>query len=64
VAIEVKHGRRYRRDYKKGLDAFLTGRKARSYIVYLGTQELDVDGTQVLPLDTFLRRLHAGEIVG
>lgn len=64
VAIEVKHGRRYRREYKKGIEAFLTGRTARSYIVYLGAEELDVDGTRVLPIDTFLRRLHAGDIVG
>jgi hypothetical protein len=27
-------------------------------------RELEVDGTRVLPLETFLRRLHAGEIVG
>lgn len=64
VAIEVKHGRRYRREYKKGLDAFLAGHNADSYIVYLGTQELDVEGTRVLPLDTFLKRLHDGDIVG
>jgi hypothetical protein len=35
-----------------------------SYVVYLGSSELEVDGTRVLPLETFLRRLHAGEIVG
>jgi uncharacterized protein len=64
VAIEVKHGRNYRRDYKKGIDAFLAGRRARTCIVYRGVHELDVEGTRVLPLDTFLRRLHAGEIVG
>jgi len=64
VAIEVKHGRRYRREYKKGIDAFLAGGPARSYIVYRGHQELDVDGTRVLPVEHFLRRLHAGEIVG
>lgn len=64
VAIEAKHGRRYRREHKKGIDAFLAGRAARSYIVYGGTKELEVEGTRVLPLKTFLRRLHAGEIVG
>lgn len=64
VAIEVKHGRRYRREYKKGIDSFLAGRTARSYIIYGGTQELEVEGTRVLPLEAFLRRLHAGEIVG
>jgi predicted AAA+ superfamily ATPase len=64
VAIEAKHGRTYRREYRKGLEALLAGRPARSYIVYLGTAELDIEGTRVLPLATFLRRLHAGEIVG
>jgi hypothetical protein len=32
--------------------------------VYLGDRELVVDGTPVLPVDTFLRRLHAGEVPG
>jgi predicted AAA+ superfamily ATPase len=64
VAIEVKNGREFRREWKKGLDAFRSGTPAKSYIVYRGTRELEIDGTRVLPLDTFLRRLHAGEIVG
>ena len=64
VAVEVKHGRAYRREYKKGIDAFLAGTKAASYIVYRGDRELEVDGTRVLPLETFLRRLHRGEIIG
>jgi uncharacterized protein len=64
VAIEVKNGREFRRDWKKGLDAFQSGSPAKSYIVYRGTRELEIDGTRVLPLDTFLRRLHEGGIVG
>ena len=64
VAIEVKHGRQYRPEYRKGLAALLGSMKAASYIVYLGDRALDVDGTRVLPIDTFLRRLHAGEILG
>jgi predicted AAA+ superfamily ATPase len=64
VAIEVKHARRFRPEYRKGLEAFLAGRKARPYVVYLGAQELNVEGTRVLPLEVFLRRLHAGEIIG
>jgi uncharacterized protein len=64
VAIEVKHARGYRRGYRKGLEAFLGGHRARSFIVYRGTQELDVEGTRVLPLERFLRQLYAGEIVG
>jgi predicted AAA+ superfamily ATPase len=64
VAIEVKNGREVRREWKKGLDAFRSGTAAKSYIVYRGNRELEIEGTRVLPLDTFLRRLHAGEIVG
>lgn len=65
VAIEVKSSRRFRREFKAGIDALLAGgKKATSYIVYRGDAELDVDGTRVLPLETFLHRLHAGEIIG
>jgi predicted AAA+ superfamily ATPase len=64
AAIEVKHGRQYRREYRKGIEAFLSGRKARSYLVYQGEREMRVEDTLVLPLENFLRRLHAGEIVG
>lgn len=64
VAIEVKHAREPRRDFTKGLDAFLAGTNAKTFVVYRGEQELALDGTRVLPLESFLRKLHAGEIVG
>jgi predicted AAA+ superfamily ATPase len=64
VAIEVKHAKEFRREYRKGLAAFLDGAPARSYIVYRGERELDVDGTRVLPVETFLTLLHAGKIIG
>src|SRR2546430_313145 len=64
VAIEVKNGREFRREWKKGIDAFRSGVTAKAFIVYRGERELELEGTRVLPLDTFLRRLHAGEIVG
>jgi predicted AAA+ superfamily ATPase len=64
VAIEAKHGRRYRPEYKKGIDALSRAAKARRYIVYRGAEELEIDGTRVLPLDSFVKRLHAGEILG
>lgn len=63
VAIEVKHGRTYRSAYRKGIAALLGQMKAKSYVVYRGEQELDVEGTRVLPLAEFLRRLHAGDIL-
>jgi predicted AAA+ superfamily ATPase len=64
VAIEVKHAREFRREFRKGLEAFVTGVPAKSYVVYQGERELEVDGTRVVPLEQFLRRLHAGEIIG
>jgi len=64
VAIAVKHAKEFRREFRKGLAAFVDGAPARSYIVYRGERELDVDGTRVLPVETFLTSLHAGKIIG
>jgi predicted AAA+ superfamily ATPase len=64
VAIEAKHGRDYRSSFRKGIAALLAERRAESHIVYLGDRELLVEGTRVWPLDAFLRRLHAGEVLG
>ncbi|HYI09083.1 MAG TPA: AAA family ATPase [Thermoanaerobaculia bacterium] len=64
VAIEVKHTREFRREYRKGVAAFTDGVPARSYIVYQGDRELQIEGTRVLPLQTFLELLHAGEVIG
>lgn len=65
VAIEAKSARRYRREFRGGIQALSAGGgKVESYIVYRGDAELVEDGTRVLPLETFLRRLHAGEIIG
>lgn len=64
VLIETKHAREYRREFRKGIESFLAGQSAKSFIVYQETRELEIDGTRVLPLDRFLRRLHAGEILG
>jgi predicted AAA+ superfamily ATPase len=65
VAIEVKASRRYRREFQAGISALqAAGAAVRSFIVYRGDIELDVDGTRVLPLEIFLRRLHAGEVLG
>ena len=64
VAIEAKHGREFRREYRKGIEALLAGTRAETYVVYLGDRELQVEGTRVLPVESFLRRLHRGEILG
>ncbi len=62
VAIEVKHGKQYRSEYRKGIAALLEHMKAASYIVYRGDRELEIDGTRVLPVEVFLERLHSGAI--
>jgi hypothetical protein len=63
VAIEAKASRQYRREFRKGLDAFnVRGRPSR-YVVYLGDRELRDDNVHVLPLAVFLRRLHEAEII-
>jgi len=64
VAIEVKHAREFRREFRKGIEAFLGGTPASSFIVYRGDRELRIESTRVLPVETFLRLLHAGEILG
>jgi predicted AAA+ superfamily ATPase len=64
VAIEVKHAREPRREFRKRIAAFLGNAKARSFVVYRGTRELEIEGTRFLPLQRFLRQLHAGEIFG
>ncbi len=65
VAIEVKSSPRYRREYRAGIRALEAGceGRVRSWIVYRGDKELDADGTRVVPVETFLSRLHAGEII-
>lgn len=66
VAIEVKSASRFRKEYLAGIRSFEAGvgGKVRSYVVYRGRQELDVEGTKVLPVESFVRRLHAGEVIG
>ena len=63
VAIEVKYSKSYRSDHKKGLLSFRSGTKARLIIVYLGEKELQVDDIEVMPVQTFLRKLHHGSIL-
>ena len=66
VAIEVKSARRYRRGFRAGIRSLEEGvaGNVRSYIIYRGETELEAEGTRVLPIELFLRRLHAGEIIG
>ena len=63
VAIEVKASRVWRNEYGKALKELLISKKVkRCFGVYLGQTALKFDKLDVLPLGTFLQRLHAGEI--
>lgn len=65
VAIEVKSSKRFRREFTAGIRALrdsLSG--VKSYVVYQGDEELLVDDVHVLPVESFLRRLHAGDVLG
>lgn len=66
VGVEVKHAPRWRREFGQGLEALASAnpRGARSYVVYRGDRELEVEGIRVLPVEEFLLRLHRGEIIG
>ncbi len=66
AAIEVKSSRRFRREYRAGIRSLEAGFKGklRSWIVYRGDEELEVEGTRVLPVEAFLERLHGGKILG
>jgi predicted AAA+ superfamily ATPase len=65
VAVEVKAGRRYKPEFRAGIRSLSEGKKLRSsWIVYLGDRELKDDRTWVMPARSFLRRLHAGEVLG
>jgi len=66
TAIEVKSSRRFRREYRAGIRSLEAGfkGKVRSWIVYRGDEELEVDGTRVLPVEAFLEHLHSGKLLG
>jgi len=65
VAIEVKHAKRFRKEYLKGIDSFSENKGlSSSWLVYLGEQELKVKQTRILPVIEFLKKLHYGEIIG
>lgn len=64
VGIEVKHSRTWQSRFLKGLKSLGEARPVEGWVVYRGREELVMDGTRVMPVAAFLRRLHAGEVVG
>ena len=60
-AIEVKHSATVRRSDTRGLRSFHDDYpEAQRYLLYLGDEELDLDGVLCVPCDRFLRALHPG----
>lgn len=64
VAIEVKNARELRRDHVKALESLRAEMPARTFLVYRGNRELVEGKTRILPVETFLRKLHEGAVVG
>lgn len=65
VAVEVKASRRFKPEFLSGIRSLGEGQKLRSsWVVYLGDRELKEAHTWVLPAHSFLRKLHAGDVLG
>lgn len=65
VGIEVKTSTTIRKQHLKGLKTLAASMVIEaSYLVYLGSEELLIDGIQIMPVMQFLRKLHQGAIIG
>ncbi len=65
VAIEAKSSKVVRPSVVKSIRSLSKHLKLRaSYVVYLGEKELRMGETWALPANSFLRKLHGGEILG
>lgn len=65
LAIEVKSGTHWDRRWSKPLAQLLQAKKSfvkRAIGVYQGKQILTHDGVEIFPVETFLTKLHAGEL--
>jgi predicted AAA+ superfamily ATPase len=63
IAIEVKASERWRSDYTRALVTLSGETKLRgAYVVYLGSAEHRNGKVLGLPCETFLHKLHAGEL--
>ncbi len=64
VGIEVKASSEFSTRFLNGIHSFAEKRKLkRSFVVYLGKKELKSGKTWVLPVMSFLKRLHSGEVI-
>jgi predicted AAA+ superfamily ATPase len=65
ILIEAKHSKKWDPRWSKGANEFAADKKIKvkaSYGVYLGPDELTIGTMHVLPVQTFMERLHAGAI--
>jgi uncharacterized protein len=63
IAIEVKASSSWKNEYQKTMVELLDAKKVeRAYGVYQGATHLKKEGVDVLSLEAFCRRLHAGEL--
>jgi uncharacterized protein len=66
VLIEIKSAKKIRKEHLKGIKSFreTSPTAVRAILVNLGSEKLIVDDVEVLPALTFLKKLHAGELIG
>lgn len=64
TAIEVKASTRFRSEHLKGIRAFSEAKPLkRSFVIYLGKEEMKVGNTMILPAMNFLKRLYQGKVL-
>lgn len=65
VGIEVKHSQSFRKEFLKGLKSLRESLPLKkAYLVYFGQEELLIDDVLIIPVMNFLKKLHAGEVLG
>lgn len=65
VGVEVKSSTNFRKEQLKGLKALKASMAVHaSYLVYMGSEELIIDDIHIMPVMNFLKKLHAGLILG
>lgn len=65
VGVEVKSTTAIRKNHLKGLRTFGESMATDAlYLVYLGSEELLIDGIRIMPVMRFLQKLHKGSVIG
>lgn len=64
VGIEVKSGKSFRKEFLKGIKSLNNNLPLRSaYLIYQGDEDLIIDDVRILRPLSFLKKLHAGDIL-